>query len=404
MIRNLKIITGLVLFVFVGVHLSNLALGVFSLKVADEVRPWLMAPFTNTVGGMILILSMLLHMLLGLHSLYHRNTLRMSRYDTVQFVTAFLIPPLLIPHVWGLIALKQLLDLSPSYLDIFRVFWVHSPLDGLRQVLLVVVVWIHGCIGLFTWLQLKSWWTHIRAFAYPLAVAVPVVALLGFVAGGNHILASAERTQSESDPYAYDTSVDNSDRYAPSPSYATSTNPPLDRYGERLESVEAQDVLAFITQVKWQMIYAYLVLLLGVLLARSFRLRGRKDKIQVRYADGRVIKGNVGPTLLELANISDIPHANLCRGRGRCGTCRVEILHSDQELPPPTKLELETLNREGSDQNVRLACQLSPGPGVISVKRLLPPNVQRAYLQQQQDATAPSDGLDTTTSQPETAP
>ena len=84
----------------------------------------------------------------------------------------------------------------------------------------------------------------------------------------------------------------------------------------------------------------------------------------------------MGLNLLELSTINDIPHASLCRGRGRCGTCRVRIHRSESELDPPNDIERETLARTGSGKDVRLACQLKPGPGVIVIERLLTPEVQ----------------------------
>lgn len=380
MTRKLHIISGLILFAFVTVHLTNLALGFFSLKVADDARLVLMAPFTNPVGGMLLITAMLLHMVLGLQSLYLRNTLRMSRHDTVQYISAFLIPPLLIPHVWGIIATRELLGLLPSYLDLFRLFWVHSPLDGLRQVLLVVVLWIHGCIGLFTWLKLKHWWSRYAPFAYPLAVVIPVIALLGFVAGGKHIVSMTNTASSEL-PYS---SAETTGGFESS--HGKPDHPPPDNFGEILAAEESQEAVGFIGRTGRQLTIGYLIILMLVLIARQLRVWNKNEFVEVRYADGRVIVGETGPTLLELASMNDIPHANLCRGRGRCGTCRVAILASDTALSPPSNTELETLARlGGGTDDVRLACQVSPGSGVIHVKRLLPPNIQLMNLSTSDD-------------------
>ena len=378
MTRNLKIISGLILFAFVALHLTNLALGVFSLRLADTLRPWLMAPFTNPVGGPVLLVAMLLHMVLGLQALYQRNSLRMSRYDTVQFASAVLVPPLLIPHVWSVIANKQLLGGSPSYLGIFEHFWVESPLDGLRQVLLVVIIWIHGCIGLFTWLKLKPWWARYAKFAYPLAVAIPVLALLGFVAGGNHILGSVASTAGSAQPGASEIRAD----YAEPRSMQKPERPQPPHHPDRLDpdSQEYKQASAFIEKTKWQLVVGYVVLLMLVLVARLFRVRSSGQTLEVQYATGQKLTRQVGPTLLELANMNDIPHANLCRGRGRCGTCRVEIIDAQCSVEPPSKMEQATLSRMGSAANVRLACQLSPGPGIIRIKRLLPPNIQPADI------------------------
>ena len=380
MIRNLKLISGLILFLFIALHLSNLAFGVFSLQLVDEIRPVLMAPFSNLIGGNILIACMLLHTALGLYALYQRNTLRMSQYDAVQFASAVIIPPLLIPHVWGLIALRQLLDINPTYLDMFRAFWIDTPLDGLRQVLLVVAVWIHGCIGLFTWLRLYPWWSRASLFAYPLAVAIPVMALLGFVAGGNHILAqNQEGTGTEViSPYT-ESAATYSDTYNDT-QYGADYSPQT--VGENGSAVDAefQATIEFINRIKWQLIIGYLILVALVLTAWWLRIRSKRDQLEVHYADGNVVTSAVGPSLLEMSNMSDIPHANLCRGRGRCGTCRVEILYSENTLPEPGKIEQKTLGQKDTASNVRLACQLNPPAGVIKIRRLMPPDMKPSTM------------------------
>lgn len=434
MARRLKIISGLILFVFVTVHLVNLAIGFFSLPLADQLRPVLLFPFSNPVGGNILIASALLHMMLGVQALYKRNTLRMTAHDTVQLVSALLIPVLLIPHSWVLIANNLMLGIRVSYFDIFNYYWVIEPLSGLRQVLLVLVIWIHGCIGLFTWLGLKPWWPRVSSYTHILAVAIPVLALLAFVDGGKRaILENSEdpgrgynasvksneqsdsgesgdyngskESSSASDPYSDSNSqpdqkksndygsYEQSDSQSNAPAktgYGQSyrdetsteeppkTQPTNDKRGPPRETdpVKIKEIRTFIDMVKWRFIIGYIALILIVLGARAIRVRNTGQMVEVHYASGKVLKRPAGLNLLEIANLNDIPHANLCRGRGRCGTCRIRIINSSTDLDPPTDLERQTLSRTGSDDDVRLACQLTPGPGVISIERLLPPNIQ----------------------------
>jgi hypothetical protein len=57
------------------------------------------------------------------------------------------------------------------------------------QVLVVSAAWIHGCVGLHTWLRLRPWWPKAAGFVYPLVFLVPILALLGFVEAGKGALA-----------------------------------------------------------------------------------------------------------------------------------------------------------------------------------------------------------------------
>ena len=60
------------------------------------------------------------------------------------------------------------------------------------------------------------------------------------------------------------------------------------------------------------------------------------------------------------------------RGGAVCATCRVRIISSTEELPPPSELEKKTLERFECPENVRLACQLVPVSGTIELERVLP--------------------------------
>lgn len=371
MIRSLRIVTGLVLFLFVATHLANLGFGLVSIDMMDRMRGPLMAPWSNIPGELLLTASMLVHILLGLQSLYRRGTLRMSRTDAVQFITALLIPPLLIPHVVGtMVAAKQFGILS-SYASLSPYFWIYEPMEGLRQVLVLVVTWIHGCVGLFTWLRIQSWWDRIAPYCYPLAVAIPVVALLGFVQAGNDAINPPE-------PAAVEQVVESD---AP------------------VSAPVTQEALDALFEIRDTIILIYLAMLAVTLVARYFRLRKSRSILQISYAKGPAFEHDTGLSLLEIATVHGVPHANLCRGRGRCGTCRVKIVEADSELPTASDLEQKTLTRVHAGEDVRLACQLIPGKGSIKVERLLPPYIQPEDIKQyQQDGEPGPDAL-----QPETA-
>ena len=169
MAGKLRIITGLILFAYAGLHLINVALGLHSIELMDRARPILMAISQTRVGSMVLLVCLLTHAILGLMAIYRRNTFRMDLHDTVQILAALCIIPLLIPHMNGTAMAKSMYDLPQSYEGVVRLFWLSDPGGGIRQVLLVAAVWIHGCIGFFTWMRLRSWWprgdVHRRATA-----------------------------------------------------------------------------------------------------------------------------------------------------------------------------------------------------------------------------------------------
>lgn len=65
-------------------------------------------------------------------------------------------------------------------------------------------------------------------------------------------------------------------------------------------------------------------------------------------------------SILELAQDARVDWMHACGGKGRCTTCRVEILEGAQHLPSDTPAE-ERFRSMGRLQRMeRLSCQLKP--------------------------------------------
>ncbi|EPJ44020.1 MAG: hypothetical protein OFPI_40890 [Osedax symbiont Rs2] len=392
MIRSLSIVSGLILFAFITTHLLNLTLGIISIELLESSRPYFFAIWTNFPVELLLVLALLIHPLLGLRSVYFRNTLRMSGQDKVQLISSLLIIPLLIPHLFAIKAGEQILGISPTFTGFLTIMWIDLPLEGLRQVLLVIVVWIHGCIGLFTWLRLKAWWSAVAPYVYPLAVAIPTLALLGFVEAGRDAVTRYEQAQA-SGQYQYGANVQIENKYQnlyqkksdmydakdykyENPYQKKSDKYVVKDYSSALSPQQFAASAKSIDEAKWMVLLGYFLLVCAVFVGRFIRLRKYHEKVQIHYANGLTISSDVGPTLLEIAIQNDVPHANLCHGKGRCGTCRVRIIKSSSSLTPASKLEQAMLDRLGSSPDTRLACQVGPGPGVVHLHRLLSADVQ----------------------------
>ena len=65
-------------------------------------------------------------------------------------------------------------------------------------------------------------------------------------------------------------------------------------------------------------------------------------------------------SLLEALLANDIAIDHTCEGMASCGTCRVLVTSSLQDLPPPNSLEQDMISDRGFENNERLACQLCP--------------------------------------------
>src|SRR5580765_3101935 len=188
-IRGVRLVSGLLLMAFVVCHLTNLALGMRSLAEMEAWRATLTQPWTTGAGQWLLAAAGSIHLALGLYAIAARRSLTLSATDAVQLALGLLTPPLLIAHV---VALATANRVSPgfadNYVQILAVYWSFAPSYAFLQLFVVVVVWLHGAIGLYSWLVLQPIWRRIGGFVLPVLFALPILALLGFASAGQEVL------------------------------------------------------------------------------------------------------------------------------------------------------------------------------------------------------------------------
>ncbi|QRM29606.1 adenylate/guanylate cyclase domain-containing protein [Microvirga sp. VF16] len=319
--REIRLFTGLVLGAFLLTHFSNHALGLVSIEAMEAGRVWFNRLWRNPVGTVLLYGSILVHFLLALLALYRRRTLRMPVREAAQLALGVSLPFLLIAHVVGTRVEWALTGQDSGYPDVVRNLWINNPEVGARQVIALVIAWLHGCLGIYFWLRPKTWFPRSALLLYTGAVLVPVLALLGFAEAGREI-------------------ADEPGRFVQSPAPAASGLIPM-----------AGPVL-----------YAFFGGLLAATVAariiRSGLLWSRR--VRVFYPNDQIATVPQGFSVLEASRIAGIPHVAVCGGRGRCSTCRVRVLDGHQRQPPPTAQERGTLARIKAGPNVRLACQFRP--------------------------------------------
>jgi adenylate cyclase len=343
-VARVRLCGGMILMFYMLCHLSNLWLGLWSLQVMEEWRRVIMAPWQSWLGQFLLYGALISHMALGLVSLSNRRrAASMSFGDIAQLALGLLIPPLLVLHLLASRGAAILGDFRPSYGWFMFVYWKQAPFNGLRQVLTVSVAWIHGCLGLHTWLRLRPWWPNVAGFIYPLVFLVPILALLGFVEAGKEAMALLRG----SDPtWASDITAASARFATISPTLSLIQNTFLGVYATAVASAFA------------------------ILVVRSRRQQRTQGLIE--FVEGPTVQVSLGISILEASRMHDLPHASACAGHARCATCRVKVIAGTSNLSPPQFQETELLNRMGLGADIRLACQaLIVGPGV-TVKRLVP--------------------------------
>ncbi|HYA28107.1 MAG TPA: adenylate/guanylate cyclase domain-containing protein [Acidobacteriota bacterium] len=347
-VRRTRLVTGLILLTYLSTHLLNHSLGLISLDAMEWGRGWFLALWRNPLGTTALYGALLTHFSLALWALYQRRHLRLPFWEALQLLLGLTIPALLSIHAVGTRLMHEYFGVDDSYRLIIVTLWYASPLDGLRQAILIFIAWTHGCIGFAFWLRLKPWYRRVSPYLFTLALLLPVCGLLGFVSAGREV----------------------SNVIATQPDWlanflAVAKVPPRNQRGI-LYRIDDGVVLTFAAS------------LLFTLLARVLRYWSEGGtRIRITYPGGQVVQAPRHFSVLEASRLAGIPHASVCGGRGRCSTCRVRVAQGLANLPPPSAGERRVLERVGAPPNVRLACQLRPTRD-LTVTPLLPANAQAA--------------------------
>lgn len=345
MIRQLRLASGLVMLVYVTMHLLNHAVGLISLEAMEDVLWYVFRIWSNRPAQVLLYGSFLVHYGLALWALWQRRSLRLRASELGQIILGFAIPILLARHVVGTRIADNFFHTDTGYYAyLLWVYFVHSPQNGFLQMLVLVVAWAHAMIGLHFWLRVRPWYSRLEMAALVVAVLVPVLSLLGMVEAGRHVAALA----------------------AADPDWTREAFARM-----TLPSPETQAALEAITDgLSW----FFGGVVAAVLLARIARRawRRRHGVVRVGYPDGRAVEVTPGTSVLEASRIAGIPHASVCGGRGRCSTCRVRVRGEIHSIEPPSANEARVLQRIGARPNIRLACMLRPR-GAVEVTPLLPP-------------------------------
>ncbi len=341
-VETWRLYSGLILMVFLGLHLINHSLGLISLTAMEAGRDVFVAVWRNPVGTILLLGALCVHTVLVFSKLLaHRSYRKIPPKEILQIVGGLAIPPLMIIHVVGTRIAHEKYGITDSYTFVLFSLWIATPLQALLQSTGLIIAWLHGCLGLHYWLRLKPWYEKASIYLFSLALILPILALCGFINGANEVEVLFR-------------DADWKQRF-------------FDNLGLGQEDV------TWVYHVR-DIGLVIMIGLLGLLLLSRLFWFGhfkRTKRIVITYPDGKTVSTPPGSTILEASRLGGIPHASVCGGRGRCSTCRVRITTGSDSLLPPSDKELAVLKRVGAAEGTRLACQVQPIAD-ISVVPLLP--------------------------------
>jgi adenylate cyclase len=316
--RSSRLWSGVILMAFVTSHLLNHALGIFGVEVMGVAQEWRSMVWRSWPGTILLIGAVVIHVALAIRRAVSRRTWRMPPMEALQIVLGILIPVMLLGHVVGTRVMSSLAGIDDSYSNVLRFLW---PANAVMQSLALVIVWVHGIIGLHYAFHIRRWYKPLQGVLAILAILIPILALAGFVAAGRE---------------------------------AAQLSVPLENWTPA--QLAAQSVAFANGRL---LIMAVLGLAIGVIAFRLIRSR-LTAQVVIRYTGHGEVHATPGMTLLEISRANRIPHPSACGGRGRCSSCRVLVLEGQDSLEPPNGIEQRMLDRIKASQHVRLACQLRP--------------------------------------------
>ncbi|MCC6777179.1 MAG: 2Fe-2S iron-sulfur cluster binding domain-containing protein [Hyphomicrobiales bacterium] len=342
--KTLRLATGLVLLLYVTMHLANHALGLISLDTAEAALRVTVVIWQSLPGTVLLYGAAFVHFLMALWAVYERRTFRLPPGELLRITLGFALPILLIGHVAATRLAYELYALAPDYSRVVANLWV-SDAQG-RQLGLLAPGWLHGCLGLHFAFHHRPFYQRIRLGLFAGALLLPTLSALGFVAMGRHLSEGPAAAAASFQLF--------------SPTYAA----------QRTAIASWRD----------GMIVTYCALIAAAFGARTVRNaieRGRDHLISIAYP-GRTLRVPRGWSVLEASRSFHLPHAAMCGGRARCSTCRVRVIAGDGCCPPPKADEQRILAQINAPTDIRLACQLRPlgDVSVIPLVRTERPNYQ----------------------------
>jgi adenylate cyclase len=343
-VRQVRLVCGIVLFSYLISHFVNHALGNISMDaLADGVYYhtlfWQFLPV-----AIIFYTAALLHGGLGLWALYERRQFGRRAIEPLQLVLGLSIPVLVVVHVVGARLGQTLFEHEKFYPQELYAFFVARPYLIWQMLAVLIIAWVHGCIGLHFWLRMKAFYARTAPYLLAAAVLIPTLAILGIYQAGRNVIADSDDPQWR-----------------------------VENLSERQVGTIAQQMtLENITQ---GFLTGYLALIGFVLLARGARVlhERRGGMIVLSYGNGRTIRVPKGLSVLEASLRNNVPHASVCGGRARCSTCRIRVIGDCNGLPEPSPREAFVLARVGTtDPSIRLACQLRPTADMSFFQLFLP--------------------------------
>src|SRR6201747_139245 len=333
--RQIRLASGLVLFAYLVSHFLNHALGNISMDALAAGIYYHTVFWQFLPVAIVFYAAALIHAGLGIWALYERRQFRWKAIEPLQLVLGLSIPALIITHLAGVRLGHTLFGQEKLYPQVFYAYWVVWPYKMWLMYAVLIVAWVHGCIGLYFWLRMKAFFKSAAPYLLAASGRIPTLAMLGLYQGGRLVVAESGNAQWKAEN--------------------------LSR--QKVGTTAEQGVLDQITDY---FLIGYLGLIGLALIGRGVRALSerRHGIITLSYGNGRTVRVPKGLSVLEASLRNNVPHASVCGGRAplpplphpasfgggraRCSPCRIRVIGDCDSLPQPSQREAFVLNRVGA--------------------------------------------------------
>src|SRR5258708_20189600 len=108
--------------------------------------------------------------------------------EQIKLVVGLSIPALIITLLAGVRIDDVLFQHQKLYPQVFYSYWMMWPYKMWLMFIVLIVSWVHGCIGLYFWLRMKPCFKTAAPFLLAAAVLVPTLPILGLDQGGRRVV------------------------------------------------------------------------------------------------------------------------------------------------------------------------------------------------------------------------
>src|SRR3981081_1315930 len=294
--RQIRLASGLILFAYLVSHFLNHALGNISMDALANGVYYHVAFWQFLPVAIVFYAAALAHTGLGIWALYERRQFRWKAIEPLQLVLGLSIPALIITHLAGVRLGQTLFGHEKLYPQVLFSYWIVWPLKMWLMYAVMIIAWVHGCIGLYFWLRMKAFYQSAAPFLLAAAVLVPTLAVLGLYQAGESVV----------DRYSVEWRAENLSPHA---------------VGTPAEQ-------AVLTRIEDYFLIGYLGLVGFVLAAKGARAMAerRAGMIALSYGNGRTVRVPKGLSVLEASLRFSVPHASVCGGRARCSPRPISVI------------------------------------------------------------------------------